>query len=96
MLRNMVRSSKQPASETQTVLTLPVLSGSLIQLTTRCVLAPTSDLQHSGFLSFFAVFATELMTLLRQAFTRGVRAFAGFIFRHDTDLLAFARDDIHL
>ena len=56
-------------------------------LTATGVLAATADFHHLGFFSFLAVFATVLTVLFWRTITCWVRAFAGIIVSHRSDLL---------
>lgn len=51
------------------------------------VLTAAADFHHLGFLGFLAIFTTVLAPLFGRAITRWVRAFAGFIVCHRSDLL---------
>ena len=56
-------------------------------LTASSVLTATADFHHFGFFSFLAIFTTVLAALFGRAITRRVRAFAGIIVCHRSDLL---------
>src|SRR5437588_8333133 len=56
-------------------------------LTATGVLTATADFHHLGFFSFLAVFATVLAVLFWRTITCWVRAFAGIIVSHRSDLL---------
>jgi len=51
------------------------------------VLAAAADFHHLGFFGFLAIFTTVLAALFGRAITRWVRAFAGIIVCHRSDLL---------
>ena len=56
-------------------------------LTATRMLTATADFHHLGFFSFLAVFTTVLAVLFGRTITRWVRAFAGIIVSHRSDLL---------
>src|SRR5437764_2940111 len=51
------------------------------------VLTAAADFHHLGFFGFLAIFTTVLTALFRRTITRWVRAFAGIIVCHRSDLL---------
>jgi hypothetical protein len=51
------------------------------------VLTAAADFHHLGFFGFLAIFTTVLAALFGRAITRWVRAFAGIIICHRSDLL---------
>ena len=51
------------------------------------MLTAAADFHHFGFFGFLAIFTTVLAALFGRAITRWVRAFAGIIVSHCSDLL---------